>query len=317
MAANFLGLRNPEPVDWPDVRYNKGMQAGFIGLGNMGFPMARNLLRAGHEITVFNRTREKAEALRPEGAPVAQSVAAACRNDAVFTMLADDQAVEEVTFGPGGILSNLGKDAIHASLSTISTTLSKRLTNAHREAGQLYIAAPVFGRPEAAEAAKLTVLAAGPANAIQRCRPALESIGQKLFPIGEEPYKANIVKLSGNLMLATMLETFGEIFALLRKSDLDPTVFLEIVNGNLFRSPVYENYGNIVAGQRFEPAGFRLKLGLKDVKLALAAAGEADTPMPLASLLHDQFLSGVARGYGEIDWAGVSKVSAQNAGLPV
>jgi 3-hydroxyisobutyrate dehydrogenase-like beta-hydroxyacid dehydrogenase len=291
------------------------MKLGFIGLGSMGSGMARNLLKGGHELTVYNRTRQKAEPLASEGAKIAASPADACQGDAVITMLADDGAVEAVVFGGDGILTADTPALIHISMSTISTALSRRLAAAHSKHGQGYVAAPVFGRPEAAAAAKLIVVAAGKPEAVERCRPALELLGQKVFNAGPEPEQANLIKVLGNFMLASMLETLGEAFAVLRKSGVDPKLFLEIVNGNLFRSPVYEGYGNAAAEGRFEPAGFKLRLGLKDVKLALAAAEEVTTPMPLGSLLRDQFLSGVARGYGDIDWAGLAKVIAEDAGL--
>jgi 3-hydroxyisobutyrate dehydrogenase-like beta-hydroxyacid dehydrogenase len=291
------------------------MKLGFIGLGSMGLGMARNLLKAGHEITVYNRTWAKAEALAAEGAKVADSPVAACGGEAIFTMLADDAALEAVVFGDKGILTAGATGLIHVSTSTISPALSRRLAIAHAERGQGYLAAPVFGRPEAAAAAKLIVVAAGKPESVERCRPALEAIGQKVFDAGADPEKANLIKVSGNFMIAAMLETLGEVFAVLRKSGVDPKLFLEIVNGNLFRSPVYELYGKAIAEGRFEPAGFKLRLGMKDVKLALAAAEEVSAPMPLGSLLRDHFLSGVARGYGDIDWAGLSKVIAEDAGL--
>lgn len=291
------------------------MKLGFIGLGSMGSGMARNLLKAGHEVTVYNRTRAKTEALADEGAQVADRPVEACGGEAVFTMLADDAALETVVFGDKGILTAGGTGLIHLSMSTISPALSRRLAAAHAERGQGYVAAPVFGRPEAAAAAKLVIVAAGKAENVERCRPALEAIGQKVFNAGADPEKANLIKVSGNFMLAAMLETLGEAFAVLRKSGVDPKLFLEIVNGNLFRSPVYELYGNAIAEGQFEPAGFKLRLGMKDVKLALAAAEEVSAPMPLGSLLRDHFLSGVARGYGNIDWAGLSKVIAEDAGL--
>ncbi len=291
------------------------MKVGFIGLGNMGQAMASNLVKAGHEVTVFNRTRGKADELVKEGARLAATPAEAASGEAVCSMLADDAAVEEVVFGRHGILASDSKTVVHISMSTISTALSRRLAEAHRQEGQGYVASPVFGRPEAAAAAKLVVVAGGPKPAVDRVRPVLEAIGQKVFHVGEEPEKANVIKLSGNFMLASMLETFGEVFAVVRKAGVDPNLFLEIVNGNLFRSPVYEGYGKAVAGGKFEPAGFKLKLGMKDVKLAIAAAEELTVPMPLASLVRDQFLSGVARGYGEIDWSGLAKIAAENAGL--
>jgi 3-hydroxyisobutyrate dehydrogenase-like beta-hydroxyacid dehydrogenase len=290
------------------------MKAGFVGLGSMGLPMARNLLKAGHEITVYNRSHERAELLRAEGAQLAGSPADASEAGIVFTMLADDVAVEEVVFGDRGIAAG-AKNALHVSMSTISAAMSRRLAAAHRERGQSYVAAPVFGRPEAAAAAKLTIVAGGERGAVERCRPLLEALGQKVYVVGEQPWQANTLKIGGNFLIGSMLEALGEAFALMRKSDIDPALFLEIVNGNLFRSPVYENYGRAMLAGTFEPPGFKLRLGLKDVRLALAASDETATPMPFASLLRDHFLSGVARGYGEIDWSALAKVIAEDAGL--
>jgi len=288
---------------------------GFIGLGAMGQPMARNLLQAGHTLKVYNRTRDRGEAVAEHGATLAETPAAACAGGVVATMLADDPAAEAVVFGENGVLQGLPRGGIHISHSTISTNLARRLTEAHRQKGQDFVAAPVFGRPEAAQAARLVVVAAGPPEAVERCRPALEAIGRKLFVIGSEPVAANTVKLAGNFLIASMLETLAEAYALLRKSGVDPASFLEIVNGSFFQSPVYENYGKIMAAQRFQPAGFKLRLGLKDVRLVLAAAEEAAAPMPLASLIRDNLLSGVAQGMGEHDWSALARVAAQKAGL--
>jgi 3-hydroxyisobutyrate dehydrogenase-like beta-hydroxyacid dehydrogenase len=291
------------------------MRLGFIGLGNMGQAMARNLLRAGHQVIVYNRTRKRAEELEPHGATVAATPAEASQAEAVLTMLADDSAVEDVVFGSGAVLQAMPKDAIHVSMSTISMALSKRLTEAHQSAGQGYIAAPVFGRPEAAEAAKLIVCAGGREEWIERLRPVFEAIGRKLAIVGAEPWQANVLKLSGNFAIVSVLETLGEAFALLRKAGLDPKQFLEIVNGGLFQSPVYENYGGIIADRRFDPPGFKMTLGLKDVRLLLAAAESLSVPMPVASVVRDQFLSGIARGNGDADWARIADVAAGNAGL--
>jgi 3-hydroxyisobutyrate dehydrogenase-like beta-hydroxyacid dehydrogenase len=291
------------------------MEIGFIGLGAMGEPMARNLLRAGHALKVYNRTRSRAEALAGHGATLVDTPAAACTAGVVATMLADDRATEEVVFGGGGVLQGLPSGGVHVSHSTISTDLSRRLAEAHRQKGQSFVAAPVFGRPDAAQAARLVVVAAGPSEAVERCRPALEAIGRKLFVIGPEAPAAHTVKLAGNFLIVSMLETLGEAFALLRKSGVDPGMFLEILNGSLFQSPLYENYGKMVVEQRYEPPGFKLRLGLKDVRLVLAAADEAAAPMPLASLIHDNLLSGVAQGMGEHDWSAVARVAAQKAGL--
>jgi 3-hydroxyisobutyrate dehydrogenase-like beta-hydroxyacid dehydrogenase len=291
------------------------MKLGFIGLGNMGQPIARNLLRAGHQVIVYNRTRKRAEELEPDGAVVAGSPAEASQAEAVFSMVADDHALEDIVFGSGGLLEAMPKSAIHVSISTISVALSKRLAEAHEGAGAGYIATPVFGRPEAAAAAKLIVAAAGRAEWIERVRPALEAIGRKLAIVGGEPWQANVLKLAGNFAIVSVLETLGEAFALLRKSGIDPKLYLEIVNGGLFQSPVYETYGAIIAERRFAPAGFKMTLGLKDVRLLLAAAESAAVPMPVASVVRDQFLSGIARGNGDADWASIADVAAGNAGL--
>jgi len=291
------------------------MQLAFLGLGRMGSAMARNLLRAGHRVTVYNRSRGKAEALAEAGARVADSPAEACRGaEAAISMLADDQAALDTALSERGIASTLGRDAVHVYSSTISTAASRRLTEAHTAHGQGYLAAPVFGRPEAAETAKLIVVAAGPPALIDRCRPAFDAIGRATFVAGGEPWQANAVKLCGNFMIASMLETFGEAFATLRKAGVAPHLFLEVMNA-LFASPVYANYGRIVADERFDPAGFALKLGLKDAGLVLETARECGSPMPLASLIRDQLLSALAHGQGELDWSSVTRVAARAAGL--
>ena len=295
--------------------YPTRMKLAFIGLGKMGAAMARNLLRAGYDVAVYNRSRDKAEALAPEGARVAGTPAAACEDaEAVLTMLADDAAAEGVVFGADGIAGALAKDAVHVSHSTIGTAMARRLTAEHAARGQGYLSAPVFGRPDSAEARRLIVVAAGPAAPIARCRPVFDAIGRQTTVVGEEPWQANAVKLCGNFMLASMIESFGEAFATLRKAGVAPQSFLEIMNA-LFGSPVYANYGRIIAEEAFEPAGFALKLGLKDVRLVLETALECQSPMPVASLVRDRLLSAVAQGHGEIDWSGVARVIAKGAGL--
>jgi 3-hydroxyisobutyrate dehydrogenase-like beta-hydroxyacid dehydrogenase len=291
------------------------MRIGFIGLGKMGSAMARNLLRAGHQVAAWNRSRQKAEALAGEGARAADSPADACRDSqAVITMLADDSAVEQVVFGEDGVASALAKGAVHISCSTIGTGLARRLAAEHARREQGYLSAPVFGRPEAAESRKLIVVAAGPVELVEFCRPLFDAIGRQTSVAGSEPWQANAVKLCGNFMLASMIEAFGEAYGLLRKAGVDPHVFLEIVN-SLFASPVYGNYGRIIADEQFAPAGFALKLGLKDMRLALETAGECAAPMPLASLIRDHFLDAMAHGQAELDWSSVAQVSARNAGL--
>ncbi|OJT23038.1 6-phosphogluconate dehydrogenase [Archangium sp. Cb G35] len=292
------------------------MKVGFVGLGNMGQPMARNLRAAGHELVVYNRTREKAEALRQQGARVADSPADAARGaEVVFSMLSDDAAVEAAVLGGSGLLAGLEKGALHVSSSTISVALSERLAEAHAKAGQRYVAAPVFGRPEAAEAKQLWVVAAGAKADVERCRPLLEAIGRGLSVLGEKASSANVVKLSGNFLIASMIEALGESFALARKSGVEPQVFLELFQSVFARSPIFERYAVLIANEQYEPAGFKLKLGLKDVRLVLEAAGAAEVPMPLASLLRDHYLGGVAQGRGDLDWSALGALAAERAGL--
>ena len=278
--------------------------------------MARNLVNAGHELVVYNRSRHRADELGKGGARVAGSPhEAALGAEVLITMLADDAAVKDVMFGEQGALSALRPGAVHVSMSTIGHLLSRRLADEHRSRRQSYVSAPVFGRPEAAEAAKLWIIAAGPADAIERCRPAFDAIGQGVEVVGDDPPVANVLKLAGNFLLASAIEAMGEAFTLVQKYGIEPKRFLEIVNGHLIRSPIYENYGNLIAGRRWEPAGFKLRHGLKDVRLALSAADEVTTPMPLASLIRDHYLSAMARGWGDIDWAALARVVEEDAGV--
>jgi 3-hydroxyisobutyrate dehydrogenase-like beta-hydroxyacid dehydrogenase len=305
------------PVDrgYPVSRILSFMRIGFIGLGRMGAAMARNLLRAGHEVAVFNRSRDKAEALAGHGARVADSPADACSaSEAVMTMLADDRAVEQVVFGENSIASALPAGAVHISCSTIGVGLARRLAAEHHRRGQGYLSAPVFGRPEAAESRNLLVVAAGPPDLVERFRPLFDAIGRRTFVLGPDPPQANAVKLCGNFMIAAVLETFGEAFATLRKAGVAPHAFLEVVNA-MFGSPLYANYGRLIADETFDPAGFALRLGLKDVRLVLEAAEEFAAPMPLASLIRDRLLSALAHGQGDLDWSSFTRVAARDAGI--
>lgn len=289
------------------------MKIAFLGTGNVGQPMALNLLRAGHAVTAYNRTHDKLAPLAAAGAKVAQSPAGAVEGvDAVITMLANDDALRDVMLGTA--IEALPAGAVHMSSSTISIGLSKELAAAHTRHGQHYIAAPVLGRPDAARDKRLWVMAAGAPDQIERCRPLMEAIGRGITVMGDQPWHANVTKIGVNFLLMSMLEAFGEAFALTRKSNVDPHLFLEVANA-LFNSPVYANYGRIVADRQFEPAGFRLALGMKDASLALDAGKSAAVPMPLASLVHDHFLSAIAHGRADADWAALAEVSARAAGL--
>lgn len=292
------------------------MQVGVIGLGQMGSGIAANLLKAGHAVTVYNRTRAKAEPLAELGATIAESPARACSGEAVFTMLADDAAVEQVVLGEGGILASLAEGGLHISTSTISVALSKRLAAAHREAGQHYVAAPVFGRPDAAAAGKLYVVAAGAAQAVDAAGPLLEAVGQRTFIVAETPETANLVKLSGNFLIAAVIESLGEAMALVGKGGVDKHQYLEILTSTLFDAPVYKTYGALIADAKFEPAGFAAPLGLKDMRLALSAAEDLRVPLPLASLLRDRFLTVLAHGGDKLDWSAIGALAAKDAGEP-
>jgi 3-hydroxyisobutyrate dehydrogenase-like beta-hydroxyacid dehydrogenase len=290
------------------------MKIGFIGLGQMGSAIAGNLVKAGNDVTVYNRTASKAAPLVALGAHAATSVKDACRGDVVLTMMADDHAVEETALGPQGIAASLGKGALHISCSTISVALSERLTEAHTKAGQRFLAAPVFGRPDAAAAAKLFIATAGPKDAIETAQPLLDAIGQKTFVLGSKPSSANLVKLSGNFLIAVVIESLGEAVALVTKGGVDRHAYIDLLTSTLFNAPVYKVYGHLIAEQKFSPAGFAAPLGAKDVRLALQAAEDLRVPLPLASLLRDRFLRLLAEGGDELDWSAISMLAAKDAG---
>jgi 3-hydroxyisobutyrate dehydrogenase-like beta-hydroxyacid dehydrogenase len=290
------------------------MRISFIGLGNMGRPIAANLLRAKYDLTVWNRTPEHADDLVAAGATRADSPAAACGSDIAITMLADDAAVEQVAF-EGRFVERLPAGAIHVSMSTISVRLSERLAAAHRAHGSIYVAAPVFGRPAAAAEAKLFVISAGPETALARLQPIFDVIGQRTFRFGERPENANVVKLSGNFLIASVIESLGEAVALTRKSGIDPHTYVDMLTSTLFDAPIYKTYGGLIADERYHPAGFRLPLGLKDVSLVLEAARDKNVPLPIASAVRDRMIEGLAQGLEEADWSVLGAVAARAAGL--
>jgi 3-hydroxyisobutyrate dehydrogenase-like beta-hydroxyacid dehydrogenase len=291
-------------------------KVGFIGLGNMGLGMARNIAAAGWPLAVWNRSREKLSGISGSQVSPAKSPAAAADGaEFVVTMVADDAALEAVTLGSDGLLASLGPEAVHVSMSTVSVEGTRNLAARHRDVRRQFLAAPVFGRPEAAAAAKLWICAAGPKALVERCRPLFELMGQGIVHFGETPEQANVVKLAGNFLIVSMLESLCESFTLLRKHGIDPNPFYELIAKNLFRSPIYENYGRLALAGQFEPPGFKLVLGLKDMSLALQAAQDSKTPMPALSVAHGNLLSGVARGFGDLDMTALIRVIGENAGL--
>ena len=290
------------------------MQVGFIGLGLMGTEIAANLIKAGHQVTVWNRSADKAASLVAAGATLAATPAEAARNPVVMSMLADDKALEAVVFGENGILAS-GAPTIHVSMSTISVAIADRLTEAHANAGQTYISAPVFGRPLAAAAQKLFVVAAGPADAVATCQPLFDAVGQRSFNMGETPHKANIVKLSGNFLIMTVIESLAEAMTLAGKYGVDKGTLLDTLTGSVFGGIIYEVYGKVLVEENFEPAGFTLPLGFKDMNLVAEAAVAAGVPMPMLSLGRDRLIATMARERPELDWASMAKTVEANAGL--
>lgn len=290
---------------------------GFIGLGNMGEPMANNLLKAGYTLIVYNRTLSKAEALVAKGARLAhQPSEAVTPGGIVITMVANDQALEEIVMSPG-FLERLGPGGIHLSMSTVSPETSRKLAQLHAQHGSTYVAAPVFGRPEAAAAQKLWICLSGPDSAKERVQPVLKALGQGVFDFGEDPGAANIVKLCGNFMILSVMEAMAEALTLAEKSGLDRSVVIDMLTHTILTAPVYQNYGKMIAEKRHTPAGFRQTLGLKDIDLVTDVAEDVIMPMPLASLLHDRLLAGIAKGRGNMDWSAISLDVLEEAGLKV
>jgi len=288
------------------------MDIGFIGLGAMGSAIVANLLKAGHRVRVWNRSAGRAAPLADAGAQVVESVADAFAGDAVISMLADDAAVQAVI--DAALLAHAPRGLVHVNMATISVAFAEQLAREHAERGLHYVAAPVLGRPDAAQAAKLTIIAGGPAEAIDHVQPLFDAIGQKTWRIGSLPQQANVMKLAANFMLASAVETLGEASALLTGHGVAMRDFLDVVTGGPFPGPVYQGYGAMIAEQRYEPALFKARLGLKDVRLALAAADAVATPMPVASAVRDSLTEAIAHGEGELDFAVLGKVAQRRAG---
>lgn len=287
---------------------------GFIGLGNMGEAMARNLIEAGFELRAYNRTASKAQALAHAHA-VATPAEAAREGGIVITMVANDAALEEVVHGAGGFAAALGRDGLHISMSTVSSAIARRLAQVHAQHGSHYLAAPVFGRPEAAAARKLWICQSGSDEAKRRARPVLEHLGQGIHDFGSDPGAANVVKLCGNFLILAAIEAMAEALALAEKSGLERAAVSSFFGQSIFACPIYQNYGRILAARQYQPAGFKLALGMKDVRLVRESAEAAQVPMPIGSLLHERMLASLAKGREDLDWTAIELLAAEAAGL--
>jgi 3-hydroxyisobutyrate dehydrogenase-like beta-hydroxyacid dehydrogenase len=312
----FLSNGTPAPQ-----RKLVGERIGFIGLGRMGIAMATNLARGGCKVIGLVRRRERVKELFALGLEPSVDIADLFNCSIVISMLPDDRAVREVVFGRDnplwhdGLALGLKRGSIHLSMSTISTTAAIELAAEHARFGQSYVAAPVFGNPDAAKARQLFVIAGGATSEIERCQPIFDILGQRTFVVGTDPATANLIKLAGNVMTATAVEMLGEVLALARKSGVDPNRLLDILTETMFGSRAHKIYGAKIAAQLYAPGGFVFALALKDVRLALAEAEAAGVPMPSVSVVRDRLITGMARGYAELDWSALGMLAAEEAGL--
>ncbi|MDR5763561.1 MULTISPECIES: NAD(P)-dependent oxidoreductase [unclassified Caballeronia] len=295
------------------AKEHTSMDIGFIGLGEMGGAMAERALKAGHSVRVWNRSRDKTRALADQGASVVDTPEQAFAGDAAFSMLADDTALRSVLVD-GGLLKHAPKGLVHVNMATISAALATELAELHAQHGVAYVAAPVLGRPDVAAAGKLNILAAGASEAIDRAQPVLDALGQKTWRVGSEPQHANVLKLAANFMLASAIESFGEAAALVSGHGIESQTLLDVITNSLFPGPVYQGYGKMIAERRYEPALFKARLGLKDVRLAIAAGDAVNVPLPVASVVRDNLVDALAHGDGEKDFAVLGQVAARRAG---
>ncbi len=312
------------PVEQPGGYRTNGRprvqgEIGFVGLGHMGMRMAANLAASGRRVIAYVRRPEQIGSLVALGLKPTTDMTLLFDCEFVISMLPDDAAVRDVVFGRqdlglDGLAMGLMPGAIHLSMSTISTAAAAHLASEHARCGQGYVAAPVFGNPDAAKARQLFIVAAGAAADVERCRPLLDNLGQRTFLLGSDPASANLIKLLGNMLTATTLEMLGEVVALIRKRGLDPKPFVDILTNTMFGSLVHRIYGDKIVAERYAP-GFVLPLALKDVRLALAEAESAGAPMPSVGVVRDRLITGIARGYGDLDWTALGLIAAEEAGL--
>ncbi|KVT83083.1 oxidoreductase [Burkholderia ubonensis] len=290
------------------------MKLGFIGLGMMGKAMAANLIKAGHDVRIWNRSSSTTEALRGLGAEVADTLADIAKVDILFSMLSDDDAVRAV-FVDGGVIDGMASGAVHVNMATVSVSLAQEQAALHQQKGVGYIAAPVLGRPDVAAAGKLNILAAGPSALIDGLQPLFAVLGQRVWRFGENPAQANAVKLAVNLMIASAIESMAEGAALAEGHGVTPESFIELIGSTLFAVPVYQGYGRLMVEKNYEPAGFKLALGLKDIRLALQAGEASRVPLPFGGVLRENLLDALAHNQGNHDWASLFEVARRRAAL--
>jgi len=290
---------------------------GFIGLGNIGIPMAKNLIKSGYHLQVYNRTLSKIDELDPVYVTKCQTPADASEGvHIVITILSDDEVLKEITLGDQGILENLSEHALHVSMSTVSPETSEQLTLLHEEAGSHYLAAPVFGRAEAAEARKLWICVSGDQHAKDTAKPVLDCLGQGVIDFGESAGGANVVKIAGNFMIMASIEMMAEAYTLAEKNGLDQAQVANFFGSTLFNVPIFQNYGRAIANKQYEPVGFKSKLGYKDARLAFKLSQTSQTPMPLVNALHSRLLSAMAKGWSETDWVeAIGRGVSEDAGV--
>ena len=289
-----------------------------VGLGNMGTQIARNLLSSGYAVTVFNRSRDKAEPLAALGALIADSPSQAVTSSGVvISLLSNDAVLEQAVLGKDGFVDSLGEGGLHISMSTVSPETSRKLAAEHAKRGSLFVAAPVFGRPDAAAARKLWICLSGSSAAKARAKPILDVLGQRVQDFGDAPEAANVVKLSGNFMILSAIEAMAEAMALCEKNGIERQAVYDFFTSANFSCPVYQSYGRLIAGRVYEPAGFVLELGMKDIRLARETAAASSVPMPVADFLFLRLQDAVAHGRGKLDWSAIELATAEAAGIPV
>ena len=290
-------------------------RVGVVGLGHMGEAFARNLIADGYELTVCDRSEARRVLLAGAGARAVSDLAGLAGCEAVLTSLPNDDILSGVTLDKGGLIESLASGAIHISTSTISPGLARRLSQQHEEAAQGYVAAPVLGSPDLARARKLFVVASGAAASVNRALPLLERLGQRVFPLGDDPGAANLMKLAGNVLTALTLESMGEVLALLRKNGIDVHAAFDVLTNSLFDGKVHKTYGGKIVEERYSPPGMTAPLAVKDLRLALAEAEHSSVPMPVTSLVHDRLVAMIARGWSELDWSALGLLAAADAGI--